>query len=88
MKILTIYDLGKDGVNVDRSDLHILDTEVRQAQNAIHDPLGAEGGLKNRPGLTKFNSVAGAGSVVGGVGVPLINLKSGTHYLYLGWGPI
>lgn len=88
MKILTVYDLGKDGVNVDKSDLHMQDSELRQAQNAIHDPLGTMGGIKNRPGLTKFNSVAAAGSVVGGIGVPLSNMKSGTRYLYIGWGPI
>lgn len=87
MAILVVYNLGQGGVNVDKSSLHNDDTELRQAQNAIRDPLGVEGGLKNRPGLTKFNLVAAAGAVLGGIGVPLLNLHAGSHFFFIGRGP-
>lgn len=85
---LSIYNLGQGGVVVDKSSLHNDDMELRQAQNAIRDPLGIEGGLKNRPGLEKFNSVAAAGAVLGGTGVPLTNLFTGHHFFYIGRGPL
>jgi len=88
MPILTIYNLGQGGVNVDASDLHMKDEEVRLAQNIIADPLGTRGGLKNRPGLIKFNSSAAVGSVLGGTAVPLTNLLSADSFLYIGRGPI
>lgn len=65
------YDLGAGGVNVDASPVHISTEELLKAQNAIRDPLGVVGGLKNRPGLVKF-SAAGAGSILGGMGIPLV----------------
>lgn len=86
--ILALYDFGQLGVNVDKSDLHLDDAELRKAQNIIRDPLGIEGGLKNRPGLIKFNASAAAGAVLGGVGVPLLDLKRGTHFFFIGRGPL
>lgn len=88
MQTLTLYSLGKSGVNVDRSDFHMDDSELREASNIIQDPLGKQGGLRNRPGLTKFNTVAAAGAILGGIGVPLINLVTGTRFLYIGRGPV
>lgn len=85
---LSIYNFGQGGVVVDKSSLHGDDSELRQAQNAIRDPLGAEGGLKSRPGLEKFNSSAAAGAVLGGVGVPLTNLFTGAQFWYIGRGPL
>lgn len=66
--------LGKLGVNVDKSPLHLDPGELTQSQNAIRDRLGVDGGLKNRPGLTKLNSVAGAGSLLGGTAMPVAGL--------------
>ncbi len=87
MQNFTDFALGQSGVNVDKSDLHIADEEVRQAQNAIRDPLGVEGGLKNRPGLVKFNSVAGNALVLGGISVPQLNLSSGgSRFFFVGKG--
>lgn len=83
---LAIYTLGEKGVNVDKDPLVLDNSELRQAQNAIRDPLGVAGGLKNRPGLVKVNSIAGAGSILGGFGVPLLNLESGTLFFYIGRG--
>ena len=76
------YTLGKAGVNVDKSDLHVSPEELRQAQNAIRNKLGVDGGLCNRPGLVKFNSVAAAGSLLGGIGVPNASLVDNS-VLYL-----
>lgn len=65
------YSLGKDGVVVDKSPIHSKSTELLKAQNAIRDRLGIDGGLKNRPGLVKFNSSAAAGSIIGGIAMPV-----------------
>lgn len=84
--VITNYSIGEDGVNVDKNDLTIDDGELRQAQNAIKDTLGGGGGLKSRPGLTNFNASVAAGSVLGGVGMPLINLVTGSQFFYIGRG--
>jgi hypothetical protein len=86
--ILVVYNFGQGGVNVDESPLHIKDNQLRKAQNAISDPLGVEEGITARPGLKKFNASAANGVVLGGIGVPLINLKTGTHLFYIGRGPL
>lgn len=85
-KTLKLYELAQKGVNVDASNLHMDNAEVRRAQNAIADPLGAKGGIRNRPGLGKFNTVEAAGAVLGGKEVPLENLLSGDSFLYIGRG--
>ncbi len=79
---LNVYNLGKRGVNVDKSPIHLDDNELTKSQNAIHDPLGVDGGLKNRPGLIKVNSGAAAGSITGGIGVPFT--RPATRTLYMG----
>jgi hypothetical protein len=85
---LSVKDLGLHGVNVDKDPLELADGECRQLQNAIHEPLGNNAGLSNRPGLIAFNLTGLAGSVLGGIAVPLINLsESGTTLLYIGRAP-
>ncbi len=84
---LSLYNLGSLGVDVDKDALHLEDGELTKAQNASQDPLGGSGGLRKRQGLTKFNAIAGAGSVVGGMGVPLSyegTLSTAIHTIYLG----
>ena len=89
--ILSIYKVGWQGVNVDCDPLVLDDEEVRQAQNAIHDPLSV-GGLRKRPGLAQFNLpsnfiIGGAGSpvILGGIGIPLANLSTtSATYIYIG----
>lgn len=68
---LNVYNLGSNGVNVDANPVQLEDGELTKSQNAIHDPLGAAGGLRKRAGLTKVNSVAAAGAIRGGMGIPL-----------------
>ena len=81
MSNLSVYNLGQLGVNVDKDPIHLEDGELTSAQNAIKDPLGVVGGITKRLGLTKFNSVAGAGSIAGGIGVPLTHPSTFTIYL-------
>lgn len=86
VKSLVNYAIGAGGVNVDESNLHMDDTELRKAQNAIKDPLVSDGAINNRPGLINFNSAVAAGAVLGGIGVPLLNMVTGSHFFYIGRG--
>ncbi len=86
-QILIVSDLGGRGNNVDNNPLQLQDNQWRKTQNLISDPLGVEQGLKNRPGLAHFNGSAANGSVLGGIGVPITNLKTGTRFWYIGRGP-
>jgi hypothetical protein len=83
MAILNLYNFGAEGVNVDASDLHCKDGELRQAQNVIHNTLGVMGGITNRPGLSRFNATAAAGSILGGISVPIAN-EDGERHLFIG----
>lgn len=86
--LLKVVDIGALGVNVDADDLSLLDQELRLSQNAIRDPLGRDSGLSKRPGLLAWTTSAAAGSILGGIGVPLINESlGGTVQLYIGRGP-
>lgn len=44
---------------------------LSKAQNASANPLGERGAVRKRPGLKRFNGTAGAGTIKGGMGVPL-----------------
>lgn len=68
---LNVYNLGANGVCVDRNPVELEDGDLTKAQNAIHDPQGSMGGLRKRRGLVKLNSVAAAGAVKGAIGVPI-----------------
>lgn len=83
MPILNLYNFGAEGVNVDASDLHCKDGELRKAQNVIHNVLGVMGGITNRRGLTRFSAIT-AGSVLGGVSIPLAN-EDGERHLFIGF---
>lgn len=84
---INVYNLGKLGVNVDKSPVHLEDGELTKAQNVIRNQLGHEGGIEKRPGLTKFNAVAAGGSVLGGIGVPLSLLTNTVGGTTLAGGP-
>lgn len=83
MPILRLYNFGAKGVNVDASDLHMEDGELRKAQNIIHNIQGVMGGITNRQGLSRFNASVAAGSILGGIGVPLAN-EDGERHLFIG----
>ena len=71
MPKVSVYNLGQNGVNVDKSAIHLEDGELSKGQNAVRDVAGVDGGIRKRPGLARFNSTAGAGSIVGGISVPI-----------------
>lgn len=88
MAILKVTDIGKLGVNVDSDPISLQDQELRLAQNAIRDPLGADSGLRKRPGQGQFNTAVTVGAVLGGIGVPLVDKSvNGTLTIYIGRGP-
>lgn len=65
------YAIGASGVNVDKSEILMDDSELRSAQNATRDALGIDGGVRKRPGLKKFNASTMTDAVLGGIGLPL-----------------
>lgn len=86
--LLKVADIGALGVNVDSDPLSLEDQELRLAQNVIRDPLGADAGLRKRPGLVAWNTSITAGVILGGIGVPIIDQSTtGTVQLYIGRGP-
>lgn len=70
------YSLGRRGVNVVRSPIHLELGDVTKAQNAYPNPNAAEGGLTIRGGLSKLNSVALAAGVKGAIHCPLPDPQS------------
>ena len=86
---IDVRALGLLGVNVDKDPLELSDNELRQSQNAIHDQLGVNAGIRKRPGRTAFNSTTLGGTILGGIGVPITNLSAQSDpSIYVGRGPI
>lgn len=89
MAKLIVESFGTSGVNVDKNPLELDDSELTQAQNATGtDPTSGRASLRKRPGLVAFNTTLLSGAVLGGIGVPLLDLShGGTVRLYIGRGP-
>jgi hypothetical protein len=88
MPKITVEAMGQLGVCVDKDPLELDDNELLQGQNAITVTESGRSALRKRPGLVAFNTTAAAGSVLGGVLVPLQDLSAqGVHYVYVGRGP-
>lgn len=85
MPPLKVYDMGTYGVNVDKNPVELDDNELQQAQNAIRTE-GTGKGIRKRPGLVEFNTEDAAGSVLGGITVPLVDMFTGDSILYMGRG--
>lgn len=87
MGVIRIRTLGLKGVNVDKDPLELDPSELRKAQNAIKEPLGANAGITNRPGLLNFSTPTQDGSILGGIGVltPATSFGGGA-FLFLGRG--
>lgn len=77
---LNIYNLGEAGVDVVKSPLHEADGDLIQAQNAVADPVGLEGGIRKRDGMAKLNAVALTGAVEGAIHIPLPAPGTRTYY--------
>lgn len=87
MPPVKVKQLGRMGVNVDKDAHELDDNELRQAQNAIHEPLGLNAGIVNRPGLVAFNTSTLSDDVLGGVGVPLPDMTAnGEKLIFIGRG--
>lgn len=88
MPPLKITGLGSLGVNVDKAPRALDDLELRQAQNAIHEPLGTKFALVNRPGLIDITSgYTASGAVLGGISAPLLDTSdSGSVGYFIGRG--
>ncbi len=87
MANILVTRMGLKGVNVDRNPLELGDEELTRAANAITDPSSGRSSLRKRPGLIAFTTMATAGTVLGGMSIPLQDLSAqGTHYIYLGRG--
>ena len=87
MAKIQIRTLGLKGVNLDKDPLQLDVDELRYAQNAISEPLGALSGVKNRPGLGAFTPDDANASILGGIGVLAPNgAANGDGFLFLGRG--
>ncbi len=88
MAKLVVNTFGVKGVNVDKSPFELDEGELVSAQNATSIPSSGRSSLRKRPGLTAFTTSVMAGAVLGGIGVPLLDLSSGgTVRIYIGRGP-
>jgi hypothetical protein len=72
---------GWQGVNTTKSAIQLDDNELSKAQNAFRDSAGEHGALRKRPGLTKINSTALSGSILGFINVPLNAVTVRTFYI-------
>ncbi len=89
MANLVVNTLGLKGVNVDKSPAELDEGELVSAQNAISVVSTGRSSLRKRPGLVAFTLESTAGTVLGGSDLPLQDLSAfGTHFIYLGRGPI
>ena len=86
MAKLKVTDFGLQGVNVDKNPFELATGELTQAQNAMADPASGKSSLRKREGLVSFTQSTTAGDVLGGIGVPAINLRTGVSFLYIGRG--
>lgn len=85
---LRVYTIGKTGVNVDDDPLELADTDLRQAQNTIWDPLGVDSGLRKRPGWAAYNTSSLAGVILGGINVPTRStVVDDNTTIYIGHAP-
>lgn len=84
---LNNFNLTDIGVNVDVVQVQKEDGSFTKAQNAVADNLGNAKAIRKRPGFVKFNSGAGSGAILGGVGVPLSLTTTSVGGVTLNSGP-
>lgn len=89
MPKLIVVGFGLRGVNVDANPFELDDNELTQAQNVINSIDSGSSSIRKRAGLVSFTLEDTADTVLGGIDLPLQDLSAnGTHYLYIGRGPI
>ena len=79
---LDLYDLGARGVVLNESPVHKQPGDLTKAQNVYHSKEEGMGGLRKRPGLTKVNAIAAAGSITGITNLPFPDTDSDVVTLY------
>lgn len=84
MPSLNLFQIAARGVNVVTAPTHLTVNEVTAAQNAEVVPAQGEGGVDQRPGMTRMNSVVLAGEVLVAHDVPADQLTDHTPTLYAG----
>lgn len=85
---LKVYGIGTHGVNVDKDPLEIGDDELVLAKNVVSLVVEGESSISKRPGLGAFTTTITAGTVLGGIDVPLLDLSiNGPVHLYIGRAP-
>lgn len=87
--IINVFDMGTSGVNVDKNPLELDDSELTKSQNGITETRAGRSTLVKRPGLILINTDDAEGAVLGGIGVPLLDLSDlSAHFIYVGRGPV
>lgn len=85
---LIVASVGKAGVNVDKDPLELGDNELMQAKNVVSLVTEGKSSISKRPGLGAFTTTPTAGTVLGGIDVPLLDLSNnGAVHLFIGRGP-
>jgi len=85
---LRVKNIGKIGVVIDSDYAHSPSGAFSRTQNLTRDPIGSAESIVSRPGLTPFNVNDSAGAVLGGIGVPLRNRRTGTPEFFIGRGEL
>lgn len=84
---LVVESYGAHGVNVDKNPFELDDNELVHSQNGISDNSAGKSTLRKRPGWAYFTLDLTAGTVLGGINLPVDDLSPfGTHYVYIGRG--
>lgn len=83
-----VKGVGLRGVNVGLNPLEQDDSDLNLAQNAISDAAAGQSSFRKRPGLLAFTTTSTAGDVLGGIDLPLNDLRQGTRFIYIGRGPV
>lgn len=84
---IVVDDFGLSGVNVDKNPLELADSELTRGKNVISGPRTGQSSIGKRAGLLRFTASATAGTVLGGVDLPIADQSgAGMHILYIGRG--
>lgn len=70
-KILKVYNLGSEGIDLVNSPIHAKPGALTNAQNATIRPVQGNTGITKRDGMAKINSVAAAGSLAQIINIPI-----------------
>lgn len=87
MAKIEVRQLGSRGVTTDLNPLELDDNDMTQATNAIADHATGRSTVRKRPGLIAFTVDTPAGTVLGGIDLPVADQSSGARLIFIGRGP-